>query len=129
MKRKSITFLILTFLTMLSSASVFASESLVRNPADIVERPVFPNIAEENQAVLNDSHEDAQAGFTPVIWPFDKKDESASEDSFKPKSTRKAFFLSLLLPGLGETYVGSKRSIIFFGVEALAWWMYATNTN
>lgn len=129
MNRKSITFLILTLLTMLLSASVFASESLVRNSANIVESPVFPNIADENKAVLNESNENAQDGFTPVIWPFDKKDEPASEDSFKPKSSRKAFFLSLLLPGLGETYVGSKRSFIFFGVEALSWWMYVTNTQ
>jgi hypothetical protein len=129
MKRNSVTYLILSLLTMLFSTGVFASESLVRNSSDNVGNPVFPNISEENQVVLNDSNESSQTGLTPAIWPFDKKDESASEDSFKPKSSRKAFFLSLLLPGLGETYVGSKRNIIFFGVEAFAWWMYATNTK
>jgi hypothetical protein len=45
------------------------------------------------------------------------------------KSTRKAFFLSMLLPGLGEYYVGSKRSILFLGIEAVAWYVYVSNTN
>jgi hypothetical protein len=45
------------------------------------------------------------------------------------KSTRKAFFLSLILPGLGEYYVGSKRSFLFLGVEAVAWYVYVTKTN
>jgi hypothetical protein len=58
------------------------------------------------------------------IWPFGKKGETEEVKAVAPKSTRKAFFLSLLLPGLGEYYVGSKRGIAFLGVEAVAWWMY-----
>jgi hypothetical protein len=58
------------------------------------------------------------------IWPFGKKGETEEVKAVTPKSTRKAFFLSLLLPGLGEYYVGSKRGIAFLGVEAVAWWMY-----
>jgi len=61
---------------------------------------------------------------TAGIWPFGKKEESAEAKAVAPKSTRKAFFLSLLLPGLGEYYVGAKRGIAFLGVEAAAWWMY-----
>jgi hypothetical protein len=63
---------------------------------------------------------------SPAVWPFGKKDGGSGA---KPKSARKAFFLSLLIPGLGETYVGSKRGIAFLGIEAIAWWMYFTNTN
>ncbi|MCE5249494.1 hypothetical protein LLG96_04655 [bacterium] len=63
---------------------------------------------------------------SPAVWPFKK---STGNTVSKPKSPRKAFFLSLLLPGLGETYVGSKRGIAFLGVEAISWWMYFTNTN
>ena len=44
----------------------------------------------------------------------------------KPKSKGKAFFLSLLLPGLGERYVGSNtKSQIFVGTEVLLWLGYA----
>jgi len=63
---------------------------------------------------------------SPAVWPFGKKDRDSGA---RPKSARKAFFLSLLIPGLGETYVGSKRGIAFLGIEAIAWWMYFTNTN
>ncbi|MFC1489729.1 hypothetical protein ACFL6K_00815 [Candidatus Latescibacterota bacterium] len=62
-----------------------------------------------------------------AIWPFGGEEKSSSR--LKPKSTRKAFFLSLLIPGLGETYVGSKRGLIFMGAEIFAWYMYITNTN
>jgi hypothetical protein len=38
------------------------------------------------------------------------------------KSTRKAFFLSLLLPGLGQRYLGqSNRAKIYMGAEAGVW--------
>ena len=63
-----------------------------------------------------------------AIWPFGKSDEGEKSIE-KPKSARKAFFLSLILPGLGEAYVGSKRSFFFVGLEAAAWWMYMTNTK
>ncbi|MHB9027968.1 MAG: hypothetical protein ACYC9O_04315 [Candidatus Latescibacterota bacterium] len=62
-----------------------------------------------------------------ALWPFGGG--SDTPDVVKPKSARKAFFLSLLLPGLGEYYVGSKRGLIFLGVEALGWWMYASYTG
>lgn len=65
--------------------------------------------------------------FTPSIWPFSNKDGDAP--AVKPKSTRKAFFLSLILPGLGEAYVGSKRSLAFLGVEAFSWWIYSSYTK
>jgi hypothetical protein len=61
---------------------------------------------------------------TPALWPF-----SGNEDVLKPKSTRKAFFLSLLVPGLGEWYVGSRRAFAFLGVEAFAWYTYISNNS
>ncbi len=86
----------------------------------------FPKLADKALATGGDNLSDQNADMqvTPAVWPFSK-----SEDKAKPKSTRKAFFLSLILPGLGETYVGSKRAIAFLGIEALSWWMYTTNTN
>jgi len=85
----------------------------------------FPKLADRILATdVNLSNQNTDTHVTPAVWPFSKND-----DKVKPKSTRKAFFLSLILPGLGETYVGSKRGIAFLGIEALAWWMYTTNTN
>lgn len=63
-----------------------------------------------------------------AVWPFGEKEATEIKAPTR-KSSRKAFFLSLLLPGLGEYYVGSKRGIAFMGVEALAWWMYVHYTG
>ena len=92
-------------------------------------RVYFPDLADYTiQEKSEDSANFSDINIQPSIWPFTRKNESESS-RIKPKSTRKAFFLSLLLPGLGETYVGSKRNLIFFGVEILSWWMYISNTN
>lgn len=58
------------------------------------------------------------------------KSKAKKEDSAPvQKSTRKAFFLSMLMPGLGEYYVGSKRGFLFLGIEAVAWYIYVSNTS
>ena len=44
---------------------------------------------------------------------------------FEPKSTQRAFFYSLLFPGSGEYYAGSRvKPIAFIGAEALIWTGY-----
>lgn len=40
------------------------------------------------------------------------------------KSPGRAFFTSLVLPGVGELYAGSKRGLAFLGVELLSWGGY-----
>ena len=43
----------------------------------------------------------------------------------KGKSSKRAFLLSALVPGLGEWYAGSKkRGLAFFGAEAALWGMW-----
>jgi len=45
--------------------------------------------------------------------------------SFDAKSTKKAFFYSLVVPGAGEYYVGSRiKPAVFLGLEALIWTGY-----
>jgi hypothetical protein len=45
--------------------------------------------------------------------------------SFKQKSTKRGFLYSLLLPGAGEFYAGSKlKAALFFGMEAAFWTGY-----
>ena len=80
-----------------------------------------------SQETMADVLHQTDRSFTPSIWPFGEKD--GDTPVFKPKSTRKAFFLSLILPGLGEAYVGSKRSLAFLGVEAVSWWIYSSYTK
>jgi hypothetical protein len=42
--------------------------------------------------------------------------------AFKPKNTRLAFFYSMLIPGAGEFYAGSKmKPLLFLGLEASLW--------
>ena len=49
-----------------------------------------------------------------------------SQDTFSPKNKVKAFLLSLILPGLGERYVGArKKSEMFMGAEVVFWLTYA----
>ncbi len=87
---------------------------------------LFPDFADKEIPESDESlKSETSLILDQAIWPFDKKEKDVSD--LKPKSTRKAFFLSLLMPGLGELYVGSKRGFIFMGVEAVAWWMYLTN--
>lgn len=44
---------------------------------------------------------------------------------FDAKSTKKAFFYSMLVPGAGEYYAGSKiKAGVFLGLEALLWTSY-----
>ncbi len=98
-----------------------------RNSRDFV--PSAPALA----AVGTPAPEKAAPASNPevaAIWPFGGNDKpEASAKPTTPKSPRKAFFLSMLLPGLGEYYTGAKRGIAFLGVEALGWWMYAHYTG
>ena len=51
-----------------------------------------------------------------------------SENSPQKKSVTKAFFFSLLVPGLGESYVGhSGYTKFFLTVEAAGWGIYLAN--
>lgn len=52
------------------------------------------------------------------------------EDIYKinHRSTGRAFLYSLILPGAGEYYTGSKfKAAIFLGIEAVSWYGYITN--
>jgi hypothetical protein len=52
------------------------------------------------------------------------------EDIYKinHRSTGRAFLYSLILPGAGEYYTGSKlKAGIFLGIEAISWYGYITN--
>ena len=60
-----------------------------------------------------------------VMSAFAAGDESASISTVKYKSPTKAFLLSLVVPGLGQYYYGSRvKPFIFLGVEAASWAMY-----
>jgi hypothetical protein len=49
---------------------------------------------------------------------------------FEAKSTKRAFFYSLLLPGAGEYYAGSRiKPVVFLGLEALLWTGYFVYDN
>jgi len=57
-------------------------------------------------------------------------DQSAGDNSRgsydKPRSPAKAFFLSLVVPGMGQFYNGSKfKSVGFLGAEVTAWVFYS----
>lgn len=132
MKHHTFTFILLFLLFAVSAPGFAASSAREPDGAEISQTSrafvpsAFPEVpgqpALAEQPILPGT---SVAG----IWPFGKKEEAAEEKTVIQKSTRKAFFLSLLLPGLGEFYVGSKRGIAFLGVEAAAWWMYIHFTH
>jgi hypothetical protein len=52
-------------------------------------------------------------------------EESSTDLAPKPKSPGKAFGMSLVVPGLGQYYYGSRvKPFIFFGIEVTAWVLY-----
>jgi hypothetical protein len=64
----------------------------------------------------------------PILLAGDDDDNKANLKLArkKGKSTTKAVFLSLLLPGAGQLYLGEKgRAEFFIGVEILAWGGFA----
>lgn len=121
-----------TFVIISASLSLASADTSIKQPESITGLTfpcAFPDLSEksEHQISLDDTCE-PEPVLKTAVWPFSKKDDTGSSE-VKPKSTRKAFFLSFLLPGLGETYVGSKRGILFMGIEAFSWWVYMSNTN
>lgn len=116
---------------VMSLLLVCTMTSYAEKATDTTRTPVIPagspfaNLAEQSDASLTYRNNDDTTVMTQTVWPFSKKENG----TVQPKSSRKAFFLSMLLPGLGETYVGSKRGLIFMGVEALSWYMYLTNSK
>ena len=114
---------------MVTAAAVTAAGDSIMKAPDIDYTLSFPDMTEKSADTdAVEAVENMNPEMQTAIWPFGKKDEESTE-TVKAKSPRKAFFLSFLLPGLGETYVGSKRGLAFMAVEALSWYLYVTNTN
>ncbi|MFC1552952.1 hypothetical protein ACFL6P_10375 [Candidatus Latescibacterota bacterium] len=147
-KRFSVLFssALLTFVTMLPVDGIAEnnSDSILFNYTGARHQRTFPDMADDSSdeltfdSIVTDGtspglvtvdYAASRAEFQAdqAIWPFGSKEKST--EKVRPKSSRKAFFLSLLLPGLGETYVGSKRGLLFMGAEVFAWYMYLTNTG
>lgn len=55
---------------------------------------------------------------SPIGAPAD------DEDTGPAKSTGKAFFMDLLIPGTGHLYVGNKRGWVHLGLEGVTWVTY-----
>ncbi len=68
----------------------------------------------------------AQAGSESST--FDIEGESSRDQAIaKKKNPHKAFLYSLIIPGTGQLYTGSKiKALLFFSVEAVSWYGYAT---
>ncbi|NLP11892.1 hypothetical protein GX408_15940 [bacterium] len=65
----------------------------------------------------------------PSVLPADAAAAQPAQETDTPtelKTKSKAFFLSLLVPGLGEYYAGrTRRAQLFFGAEIALWLSYA----
>jgi hypothetical protein len=126
---KRILLLTVIFLLPVCAGIAIAASSPETEPAQFDSRAFVPgpsgNTGPEQATAAPASP--AAGPQVAALWPFG----GGSDDQgvVKPKSSRKAFFLSLLVPGLGEYYVGSKRGLIFVGIEAFGWWMYAHYTG
>ena len=120
-----------TIIPLLATLAVAA----VSSPAQPEPQPGIPETASRPQPFPDfaasetaDTAAPADGAISTALWPFGGG--SSDIPVFTPKSTRKAFFLSLLMPGLGEWYVGSRvRPSLFLSAEAIAWYTYLTNTS
>lgn len=55
-----------------------------------------------------------------------KAEEITDVYGFKGKSVKRAFVYSLIVPGLGEFYAGSKiKAVLFFGLDVTFWALYS----
>ena len=89
----------------------------VLTAADVRAEGLPSILSEEGQAFL--------VGLRAVEGEADPEPVSRTE-ARKGKSSKRAFLLSALVPGLGEWYVGSKkRGLAFFGAEAALVGMWA----
>ncbi len=85
------------------------------------------------QEISADEHQ-APADTVKTVTDRAKVEDAVFPDGTKPrgestrlpkKSIKKAFFMSLVLPGAGEYYAGSKKQAkAFMGTEALIWSFY-----
>ncbi len=94
-----------------------------------------PEIASELTRVrycfVNVSMLDSQNNDSYLLAAADSDDEdkTATADAFDydRKSPVKAFVLSLVVPGLGQYYYGSRaKPLMFLGVEAVSWFLHAS---
>ena len=84
----------------------------------------------ENQLTKNDfEHYQKFSRLTNSYFVYDPEsmEEKMTTDvyGFKGKSVKKAFLYSLIIPGAGEFYAGSKiKAVLFFGLDVTFWSLY-----
>jgi hypothetical protein len=84
---------------------------------------------------LRTSGTDYIKAFSSQQEDMDEFDIGAEDEGtifdYEYKSPKKAFMLSLLIPGWGQKYAGSSfwKPLLFFGVEVSSWAMYFKNHN
>ena len=106
--------LIMSVVVLTCSAGFSAEKNL------LLDSPVINNFHHQSVSYQQPTVSDKQSA--NVLMNLPKEGESI----FALKSKGKAFFLSLLLPGLGERYAGyKKKSEIFFGTEIVLWLTYS----
>jgi TM2 domain-containing membrane protein YozV len=84
----------------------------------------------EDQLAQNDlEHYQKFSRLTNSYFAYesDSMEEKKTTDvyGFKGKSVKKAFLYSLIIPGTGEFYAGSKiKAVLFFGLDVTFWALY-----
>ena len=85
--------------------------------------------AEELPSILSAEGQAFLMGLRAMEGDVDPEPAPRTE-ARKGKSSKRAFLLSALVPGLGEWYAGSKkRGVAFLGAEAALWGMWAAWTG
>lgn len=118
----------LRLITITTSAILMmASSAFATSAASASAGPVNPRPG----ITLNDLSEQSTLGLTLALSNDDRlyaqTDEQAPDYSgnvygYKPKSSRRAFLQSFIIPGWGQWYNGSRiKPILFVGLEAAGW--------
>ncbi len=106
--------------TLLFFNLAFGSDEESNNIGDIIQVEHFEQIMQLERLT------NPQMLFADDFNDFPMFDEELYQ--MKHHSTGRAFLYSLLLPGAGELYTGSKlKAAFFFGVEVFSWYQYVTN--
>ncbi len=91
-------------------------------------------VKEENAPSINSYFDQIDYQSSQQLYSLTQSDSAGKPKAdmdiyhFKGKSTKRGFLYSLILPGAGEFYAGSKiKAALFFGLEAAFWTGYFTN--
>lgn len=123
MRKRHIQALVLFLLSVLVLAPLLEGKTLIENDKEpfSFENSFARGEFEHSQRIFNSTH----ASYLAYRSDSMQQEEVVDVYGFKGKSLKRAFLYSLIIPGTGELYAGSKiKAALFLGVDITLWALY-----